>query len=337
MQPSSRILKLLRDHWDYYSYWIVPSSIPNGLVAEGMRRNHSRRLVLHDLATLCVLCLSGRYFRLEQTALPTTALMAYRSRLGFENLLNVPDPDAAAWDFLSVFGVRIQVTMKNPRSKVGRQIERLEALAADSGKTPEYITGAAANIYSNIDLSCREELDDLRSIFRTKKLIYYHNKLASGEAQDVWCTSTECRWAGDRALRKTPLLMRLSPYADLRDFFTDKLLVASTADVEVIVEEILKITMTDPVSYITSLYLLLQRSLSNGAEELLDLGLPKKLSQRSIFPILRRKGSLGSDFNDLGKMEADYFWLVADREHLRKCFEGLVPLLCLQNPLSGDS
>jgi hypothetical protein len=241
-------------------------------------------------------------------------------------LLNVPDPDAAAWDFLSVFGVRIQVIMKNPRSKVGRQIERLEALAADASKTPEYITGAAANIYSNIDLSCREELDDLRSIFRTKKLIYYHNKLASGEAQGVWCTSTQCHWAGDRALRKTPLLMRLSPYADLRDFFTDKLLVASTADVKVVVEEILKITMTDPVSYITSLYLLLQRSLPNGAEELLDLGLPKKLSQRSIFPILRGKGSLGSDFDDLGKMEADCFWLVADREHLRKCFEGLVPL-----------
>lgn len=327
-QPSSRVLQLLRDHWDYYSYWIVPSSAPDGLVTEIKRRNHSRRLVLRELATLSVLCMNGQVFRLEETVLPTAALMARRTLWGFENrLLSVPEPDSAAWDFLSVFGVRIQITMRNLYSPVGRLVERLEALASDPDKSPESIAAAAASIYSNIDLACPTELDEVRTIFRTRKLIYYHVKLASGEARTVWCASTECRWAGDRALWKTPMLMRLPQYANLRDFFTGKLLVATSADVEIVVDEILRISMTDPVSYITGLFLLLQRSLPNGAEELVDLGLTKKLRQRRIFPILRGNGRLGSDFDDLGRMEADCFWLVADRQHLRKSFQGLVPLL----------
>ncbi|KAK5651417.1 hypothetical protein OQA88_12505 [Cercophora sp. LCS_1] len=326
-QPSSRVLLLLRDHWDYYSYWVVPSSVPEGLVAEGKRRNHSRRLVLQDLATLPVRCLGGRHFMLEHTMLPTAALMAYNSKLGFEGLLDVPDPDAPAWDFLSVFGVRMQITMKNPHSKIGRQIERLEMLAMDSTKTPVNLATAVADVYSNIILLCREELDDLRTVFRTRKLIYYYRYLENGEAQGMWYTSTECRWAGDRALRKTPLLMRVSQYADFRDFFTDKLLVPSAADAQVAIDEILKITMADPVSYITGLYLLLQRSLPSGAEELLDLGLVKKLRGSRILPIMRAKGTLGTDFDELGTIDADCFWLAADRRHLQKCFEGLVPLL----------
>ncbi|KAK1749729.1 hypothetical protein QBC47DRAFT_131160 [Echria macrotheca] len=333
-QRSARVLQLLRDNWDYYSYWIVPSPVPDGLLTGGKTLNRSRRRVLHYLSTLRVLCLNGQFFVLEHTTLPTTALMTELARrrvsLSFEKLVEVPDPDAATWDFLSVFGVRIQNTMRNPQSKVGRQIERLEDLAAKSVKSrmsPEHIAAEAASLYCIIEHCCREELDDLRSIFRRRKLIYYYGQHPNGETWDIWCTSTECQWTGDRALRKTPLLMRLREYADLRDFFTDKLLVASTTDVGSILEEIFKISMIDTVPYITGLYLLLQRSLPSGAEELLDLGVVEKLGERKIFPILRGKGTVGSDFDDLGTMKTDSFWLVADRQHLRRCFEGLVPLL----------
>ncbi|KAK3329233.1 hypothetical protein B0H66DRAFT_488127 [Apodospora peruviana] len=318
---SRKVLLLLRDNWQYYSYWI------------SRKRNECRHRILRYLATTPVLCTDGIHRPLEKTTLPTIALTAPRQSRHFD-FVDVPDPDKDEWDFLQVFGVRIHAGMQNPKSEVGRFIDRLESLAEeDDGQgSPAYIELAAAEQYREINLRCLQELDEIRTVFRTRKLIYYH---CPGSDRGTWCTSAECRWTGDKALQKTPLLMRVERYTQLRSFFAEALLVVNTADVETVVEELLQVSLTDRTSYITGLLMLLQRSLPDGREELHDL--VQKLRHQNIFPILRGKGSLGSDFDSLesdfeeldSNNKDDSFWNIADRPHLRKCFEGLLPLLSI--------
>lgn len=124
-------------------------------------------------------------------------------------------------------------------------------------------------------------------------------------------------------LQKTPTLKSYFP--ELQSFFVETLQI-SIAGVDAIVSEILQVDISDPLSYIIDLFHLLQRSFPD-LDELGGLGYKPRLLDQSIFPILNGHGALGSKFDALENGQTEQPWRIADRPHLRKAFEGIIPLL----------
>jgi len=148
-----------------------------------------------------------------------------------------------------------------------------------------------------------------------------------------WFKPNACRWSGADCLRKTPKLSDV--YPGLSDFFCS-ILALRDADLTCITEEVLKVSNSDGLSYISNLLSAFSQHLSIQQKFLESrISLKKKLFTQAIFPIIttQQTGTSYVEFDELRSAEDTDMWFIADRPHLRKCFLGIAPILAID---AGD-
>jgi hypothetical protein len=89
------VLKLLRDRWEQYTEFIIPSEDPGTEAAKVRLRE--------KIAGISVKCQGGITARLKETMLPLNDISTeHMTHLSF---IDLPDPESRRWKFLSHFGV----------------------------------------------------------------------------------------------------------------------------------------------------------------------------------------------------------------------------------------
>ena len=91
------LLLVLRDDWDLYSKFFLPSEPPN---YDDMEAKANLRAVM---AAIEVPCVGGHLQPLGQTTLPTTEVIS--GVMENANFISLPEPEDPRWHFLSHFGV----------------------------------------------------------------------------------------------------------------------------------------------------------------------------------------------------------------------------------------
>jgi hypothetical protein len=112
-------------------------------------------------------------------------------------------------------------------------------------------------------------------------------------------------------------------YPDLKDFFCITLDLKD-ANISTLTKEARRIAPFDDLAYIAKLFVAIAVQLPKyiSAKE---HDKTEDLINHRIFPIKTKKS--GQGFEYLSKGLACDNWYIADRDHLRECFEGLIPLL----------
>jgi len=140
-------------------------------------------------------------------------------------------------------------------------------------------------------------------------------------ANGRWCRPSQCVWEGGQYLKRTPAL---KPYfEELRDFFHIILRVdnETLATVEM---ELRQLQASDQLGYILDLF----KAISNYAEKEhghTHSNISFSLKEHRIFPVTNTV--LAWTFESLKSGLGNEIWFIADRHHLWKSFDGVVPLL----------
>lgn len=153
---SSQILLLFRDNWSYYSRWIAPNPAHDPQVNKAEWES-SREELLRKLSNMHCGCLNGHYARLRDTSLPRRGFFK-TSKSRMLDFLDIYDPESEGWDFLLVFGVRVQTSIDSLDSRVGRYVERLEGLKEHRSPPFEDIS----DLYRKIHVNGDSELTQIR-------------------------------------------------------------------------------------------------------------------------------------------------------------------------------
>jgi hypothetical protein len=158
-----------------------------------------------------------------------------------------------------------------------------------------------------------------RQAFATHALVYIRSEIA--QSLGCWVFLRDTVWDGPECLRKTPCLKDY--YPDLKDFFCITLNLRD-ADISTLTKEARQITPFDDLAYIAKLFVAIAVQLPKYSPTKKHDSTEDLVSHR-MFPIKNKTS--GRAFEYLSRGLACDNWYIADREHLRQCFEGLIPLL----------
>jgi hypothetical protein len=149
-----------------------------------------------------------------------------------------------------------------------------------------------------------------------------------------WVNTAECVWDGPACLQKTPRLKDYYPEYEV--LFSEKLGVGGTT-LKTVVAETKQIQSTDSLAYIRDIF----KQLSHMAYDLPEWKLSEAgvfdLQLFQIFPVWT--GVNGPEFDCLktaGSITEGNSWYIADLQHLRDSFEGIVPLLAFETQSLED-
>lgn len=134
MQPASRFLLILRDCWKVYSSWF-----PKTLEKEDSELQESVDTLRQTISTTVVKCRGGLTAPLSQTFLPFQDWVARKFPLP---LLDIPDPELEAWNFLGIFGVGV-------KRNITTYLQCLVKVANDPLENPK-ILGIVSELYDEI-------------------------------------------------------------------------------------------------------------------------------------------------------------------------------------------
>ncbi|VUC31190.1 unnamed protein product [Clonostachys rosea] len=232
-------------------------------------------------------------------------------------LLDVPDAEDQAWDFLEHFGVLVKV-------KAGNLVTRLEHL-----KHTVFAATDVAELYKQIQ-SClsEEDLGFIRQRFQQSELVYIPADAVKDTQESRWVALDSCVWDGPKCLEKTPCLIKY--YDDQADFFCDSLRL-NVADLKAVIREVKLINLTDSLSYIQSLLMQLSHMLYGTTYSTRFDAHFEDLAELEIFPVWT--GRSGPDFDSLrsaSMTDNNAWWYIADFRHLIDAFENRVPLLAVE-------
>jgi hypothetical protein len=136
--------------------------------------------------------------------------------------------------------------------------------------------------------------------------------------------SSTCVWHGPKWLRKTPCLK--DTYPDLYPFFWFTLGIHNSTW-KTIIEEAELIEASDDVDYISEVFKAINDCLAENKDSSTRADIVKLLKDSQIFPV--NAGKSGTVFDYMSTAHNHDMWFIADRWHLKKSFDGLVPLLAL--------
>ncbi|PVH69973.1 hypothetical protein DL98DRAFT_661395 [Cadophora sp. DSE1049] len=301
---SQRVLLLFRDHWLHYSAWIHPD--------KRLATKISNRMLQTSISSMRVKCRGGAVAQLRHTVLPQSDLS--HGKIASMHLLDVPEPRDHRWTYLRHFGV-----ITEPGAAPFIQcLRRLRESSASLEKVSE--------VYKQIQGQARRERESIRKAFNTEKLVYV--PVSDTKSSEHWTTLGVCAWDGPKFLRKTPCLKDFHP--DHEKFFCDTLGL-SNANLKTLIDEAQHIQAFDSLEYIAQVFIAINTQLEMNGDSTkagpTGNSMSQTLTKSRIFPVGTKKSSASID--DLKTaLESDQ-WFIADRWHLRRSFEGLVPLLSL--------
>ncbi|KAF2679081.1 hypothetical protein K458DRAFT_408347 [Lentithecium fluviatile CBS 122367] len=301
MDPM-QLLLLLRDRWNEYSQDFLPSESPQPEV-EG-----SKSKLREKITALIVPCQGGGTRPLGQTVLPLTDILS--EDMDSTTFLQVPVPEDARWRFLRHFGVIVD-------PGVSQYIQYLRQMK-DSGTNVKHVE----EIYKRIQSYASGDAEEIKKTFDSEDLIYVPS--GRGGDQGNWVRCSICVWHGPRWLRKTPCLKDM--YSDLYPFFWFTLKIRN-ATWRTIIDEAEFLNASDDVGYISEVFKAINECLEENQDPCTKADIVKSLKDAHIFPI--DAGKSGCVFDYMSTAQDLDMWFIADRWHLKKSFDGLVPLLAL--------
>jgi hypothetical protein len=137
-----------------------------------------------------------------------------------------------------------------------------------------------------------------------------------------WVKESECVWKGANCLRKFHALNKIYPRN--AQLFKE-ILTHTQADFEVLVSEAEDITESTPLPWITNVFKEINRRLHTGKYKAGELHHLFRLKSLDIFPV--NDGSAETSIGNLRSGTSKTEWYIADRPHLRKSFQDVIPLL----------
>ncbi|KAM5358865.1 hypothetical protein ACJZ2D_014924 [Fusarium nematophilum] len=317
---TPEVLMLLRTYWSDYRYWIAPEEAKRHY---GAMREVSRKFLIHRFSSLPVVSRGGKMTQLCHTALPIPRFVEDKSL--DVDFIDLPNPESEEWEFLRLFNVLVGTinTMNLSGTLIEPHVTRLQAMRHESHP----VIANVAEEYRKIQFLETKERRFIRTAFTTQPLIYIPP--SADCSLHGWFRSETCRWSGAECLRKTPQVS--AAYPDLSDFFCVTLQMKD-ADLTSISDEVLQICPSDGLKYISKLFTAFSRHLAtNEAFISSRKGLKRRLFTTPIFPIITQSAAFHLEFDRLQTAQDTDMWFIADRPHLKKCFEGIVPILAIES------
>ncbi|KAK3364627.1 hypothetical protein B0T25DRAFT_576849 [Lasiosphaeria hispida] len=300
-----QVLEFLKANWSHYTVWLGdgPSREPRDAWEESKQR------LLEVFRNLQVECLDGKKYPLEKTTLPFQHSRKWAGRLpsGF-SFLNVANPEDTGWVFLTSLGVAA-------KPNISALLERLSGIGSASPPLDEI-----ANIYRQIQVGHQaKHLKSIKSKFHDMALVHVHPKPPCWS--EAWFSPRQCIWDGGKYLRKVPVLKAY--YPELGDFICGTLEVGNETLITAL-DELRKISPSDDLPYITQVFKALNGHLQRGDVDSTTDEPP--IGELKLFPVSSKPWD-SSNFDVLMSGKQKDVWFIADRHHLRRSFEGAIPLL----------
>ncbi|EXJ77094.1 hypothetical protein A1O3_10252 [Capronia epimyces CBS 606.96] len=296
-------LVLLRDNWNHYSSWFED----DGGVFPNDSRELSRERVIKEIQASPVRCRGGITKSLRDVFLPIPELVDKAQ--GQVPFIDVADPLDQRWRRLGVLGLGVE-------GNVSFYLRCLESMRGKGDPAP---VDRATMLLEQIQARYSDDEELVRKYFTEKPLICIPNTQAGRPVR--WAKVQDCLWSGPECLRRFVALKNIYPSCQrlFRDFF-----LVADATISDVVRELTLINIGDPLAYIRSLFLELEKQLEKDeTSTAVD-----SLQTHSIWPIYTTEDK--DDWDALGCAREPIPWFIADRVHLLESFQGLVPLLAFQ-------
>ncbi|TFY59488.1 hypothetical protein EVJ58_g5746 [Rhodofomes roseus] len=213
----SKLLRVLQEYWHYISEEVSPDG-------------------LEELSQVAVVCMDGARHQLAETALRRRSLSLAQIPSQCLHFVDAPNPDDHQWDFLAKLGVMLE-----PNAHAW--LEVLKRLQMTAQPSPASLTPIVEEAYKQLDARFNEASGDIRRAFREYPLLL----LTSRDDGDV---STKCQWIGmNGAYWHGPSYLKdilIEPsYPWMKEFFVDRLGLASLTPPSVVIDRLLRIAETE--------------------------------------------------------------------------------------------
>ncbi|KAK0382401.1 hypothetical protein CLIM01_00214 [Colletotrichum limetticola] len=292
---SMGFIQLLRDEW-----------LRNGLFFE----YRDCLSILHPhVQAMTVPCRDGVQRKLQDTAVPTKALLLHCPHLAFADF---PDPEDLIWQKFGAFSV----TTKPSVEAYVMELEMMKGLAIDADTMK-----AASHIYLYLANNSKEISDAQRRAFEHAKTVYH--------PVHGWLTPNECTWKAPACLENIRPLAEFYPKCGT---FFQEILQIPDAGIPDLIRELGRLgglsADTSKAQSIKTVLLFLCKYLSSMKDpaKMPQCFEPRALPYFKVFPMLptthNSGGPDGATFLSLNDS-----WFIADRTALRTAFEGKVSLL----------
>ncbi|KAI9763964.1 MAG: hypothetical protein M1840_008998 [Geoglossum simile] len=302
--PTSKVLRLLRDHWSHYSKWIGQE------IGEDGRLGPSAKAELRSaLAQTKVKCANGRDYSLCDTFFPSVDQVIDRySILPTLPILNVDDPESEGWQMLGILGITMKKNV------------RLYLLCLEGMEGSDYPHSTISYIYEQIQALYNDNGPLLKDKFGERRLIYVQHKDTSMrwlKAQDCMQQDSACPTAIGSLEAQYPTCITL-----FRKILEDR-----DEGLAELVADATFINSSGKLSDILRLLVKINKALRT-------LSLPRDskfveiLRDKPIFPT--RKDQQESRFDCVSASDTRARWFIADDQNLFERFRGKVSLLAFR-------
>ncbi|ORX95880.1 hypothetical protein BCR34DRAFT_187331 [Clohesyomyces aquaticus] len=294
--PATSWLALIRNNWRMYSPWLETDERES----EESCANRCRESIRNELAAVEVHDINGNLRPLKDTFLPLENLV--RRYHGVVPFLDINGPEDPIWrTTLRPFGVGttddLQFYLK----------------VLQNAKTLGTSVARITDIYTQVQARAGDDEARVRTTFQEQALVC----IPQANGLNTWTLPSKCVWKGPSCLRKFPTLAEVYPQ-QLQLFCN--ILGLRDAEIEHLVKEICQVRTLDQLSYITDLFLELEKMIKDDTPEYEVAS----LRSRHVLPV---KTANGPGFQHLFSPMTGSQWYIPDRPQLEVSFRGKVPLL----------
>ncbi|KAI6837322.1 hypothetical protein KC350_g6092 [Hortaea werneckii] len=264
------------------------------------------RDVKTDLSKAPVRCRDGQDRKLGDVYLPSKAVAEEPNAHVAVPLLDIKQPDDAAWQNLQAIGLRTR-----PDIAFYLAVLKNMSLASD----PVASRADVRKVYEKIQSAAYQDSQLVKTTFESSALVL----ITSGN-QSRWVNLSSCRWDTVAALQ----LHGLSAlFPRLRNLFKDILNVRNADAVDIVNELASAKDADDPVAKAQRLLIALSSQFSLNPTEKAAVHRIKKESMK-VFPIMDAESSVRL------RSATDGDWFVPDRQRLHESFKSKVGFLHLE-------
>lgn len=286
---SREWLTCLNENWEEYQLHKPPKSTDSKIPSEEVRQK---------IGILQADCTDGKTAKLKDTMLPSLRSAFTTVSISGFHFLDLLHEDDPRWSRLSTFGV---VTTRDLNFCL-LLLFKLSQSATEPDKS--IVLKLYRDILSYCELSATAR-EKTTKAFKDYSLVYLNGK---------WITLTNCVWEAPRCLHN--VLSLALHYGSVRLLFKSILSVPDAGIDHFIAELIILDNDLSSVDRIKEMLLELSIRVKLQPKSKLDA-----LNHRKIFPVLAIDGKLQLF------TAGDWRWFIPDAPHLKKAFNGVLPLL----------
>ncbi|KAG9951782.1 hypothetical protein KCU85_g2688, partial [Aureobasidium melanogenum] len=282
-------LACLNANWEEYQLHKLPKPTDSRIPSEDARTK---------IGSLQVDCTDGKTAKLSDTMLPSLRSAFTTVSISGFHFLDLLHEDDPQWLRLSAFGV---VTTKDLNFCL-----LLLLKLSQSATEPDKLI--VLRLYRDILWYCEQSAaarEKTTKAFKNYSLVYLNGK---------WITLTNCVWEAPRCLQN--VLSLALHYAPVRTLFKSVLSVPDAGIDHFVAELVMLDNDVSSMDRIKEMLLELSVRVKSQPKSKIDA-----LDHRKIFPVLATDGKLQL------LTAGDWRWFIPDAPHLKKAFNGVLPLL----------